>query len=122
MLLHMVNNYHFTEDNILSLLEQLNNSWVSTLGNIMFVYNRKGDILCEYRYFKNQNWYPDIYIYDQNYIFNRDTNYNQIKLSIPDFVKDLLSNKVYKITQNFSKPVDGWDYDDIIEAVHIWVE
>lgn len=130
MSLHIFKGYHFTEENVLSLLEQLNtcnanflyNLYEQYEGNRIFIYNLKGEII-EYRYFVSPDWYPYIYIYDDMYAYNERTGRdqpNENRININEFAKDLISNRLYKIEQNYTKL--NKDYNDIINVIHMWIE
>lgn len=125
MSLHVLRGYHFTEENVLSLLEQINtysgDLYDQYEDNRIFIYNYRGDVV-EYRYFSSPDYYPYIYIYNNIYKFNKDTGYDQSenKVNINEFAKDLVSNNLYKIEQYSSKLKEG--YDDIINIVNLYIE
>lgn len=126
MSLHTIKGYHFTEENILSLLEQINtysedSLYAQYVSNRIFIYNYKGEVI-EYRYFTSPDYYPYIYIYNDIYKFNEDTGYNQTenKVDVNELAKDLVSNNLYKIEQKFEKIKEG--YDNIVSMINLYIE
>lgn len=119
MSLHILNNYHFTKENILSLLSQLNiepeNPNAQSKSNFICVYNLKDELVSRYIYYYNYDSYPIIHVTnDQHEIQNviRENCFVEI------LVEDLVSNNIYKIEQKYTKDSN----DNLINVTNMWIE
>lgn len=119
MSFHIINNYHFTKENILSLLSQLNiepeNPNAQSKSNFICVYNLKDELVSRYIYYYNYDSYPIIHIVnDQHKVQNviRETCLIEI------LAEDLVSNNIYKIEQKYTKDSN----DNFINVINMWIE
>lgn len=125
MSLHILNNYHFTKENILSLFNYINKSEnISSLGDYICIYDIRNNIVCEYKYFQDINEpYPKVYTLEEDTIFKYKTIFKEGFCDVSSLAEDLVSNNVYKIEQKCTKESCTKDSNDnLINVINMWIE
>lgn len=124
MSLHVLRGYHFTKENILSLLSSINikpeNPNTQTKSNFIFVYDHH-NIISEYAYYYNQySSYPTIHVLDDKHNVQnilKEDSYNGYNC-LESLADDLLSNNIYKIEQISSVN----SHNNPINSIHLYIE